>query len=107
MRAIGDRLVDGIDDPIFEKAGTLLYRGSLISERISGIRPWYDAHPAPTQPGGKDPLLPKTRAVYTMAGNYSAADVWSDLYSMVTLQRLAQTEFKKMNVLNLGRFLSQ
>ncbi|KAF9516953.1 hypothetical protein BS47DRAFT_1390275 [Hydnum rufescens UP504] len=99
MKTIGGQLVNDIDYPIFEKAGTLLYRGSLISERISGIRPWYDAHPAPVEPGGKDALLPETRAVYTMAENYSAADVWSDLYSMMTLQRLAQIEFEKMNVL--------
>ena len=100
LKTIGGELVTDIDFRIFEKAGKLLYEGSFVSERLAGIRTWYDAHPAPTEPGGKDALLAETRAIYTMAEkNYNAVDVWSDLCNMLTYQRLAQIEYGKMNVL--------
>jgi Asp-tRNA(Asn)/Glu-tRNA(Gln) amidotransferase A subunit family amidase len=100
VKSIGGQLVDDVDYSIFETAGKLLYEGSFVAERVSGVKEWYDAHPAPTKPDEKDPLLPETRAIYSAAAkNFSAVDAWSDLYKMMTSQRLAQVEFGKMNVL--------
>jgi Asp-tRNA(Asn)/Glu-tRNA(Gln) amidotransferase A subunit family amidase len=100
LQAIGGQLVHNVDYTIFEQAGKLLYEGSFVAERVSGVKEWYDAHPAPTKPDDKDALLPETRAIYDAAAkNFSAVDAWSDAFKMMSSQRLAQLEFRKMNVL--------
>lgn len=100
IKSIGGQLVDNVDYTVFEKAGKLLYEGSFVAERVSGVKEWYDAHPAPTKPEEKDPLLPEIRAIYSAAANnFSAVDAWSDTLKMMSSQRLAQVEFGKMNVL--------
>jgi Asp-tRNA(Asn)/Glu-tRNA(Gln) amidotransferase A subunit family amidase len=100
VKSIGGQLVDDVDYTVFEDAGRLLYEGSFVAERVAGVRDWYDAHPAPIEPGTKDALLPETRAIYSAAAkNYSAADAWSDVHKMMQGQRLAQVEYGKMNVL--------
>jgi Asp-tRNA(Asn)/Glu-tRNA(Gln) amidotransferase A subunit family amidase len=100
LKSIGGKLVDDVNYTVFEDAGKLLYEGSFVAERVSGVRGWYDAHPAPIKPGEKDPLLPEIRAIYSAAANnFSAADAWSDLFKMMSSQRLAQVEFGKVNVL--------
>jgi len=100
MKTIGGKLVGDVDYTVFEDAGRLLYEGSFVAERVSGVREWYDAHPAPTDPDVKDALLPEIRAIYSAAAsNFSAADAWSDAFKMMCSQRLAQVEYGKMNVL--------
>ena len=74
VKSIGGQLVDSVDYAVFENAGKLLYEGSFVAERVSGIKEWYDAHPPPTDPGAKDVLLPETRAIYDAAAkDFSAA----------------------------------
>jgi Asp-tRNA(Asn)/Glu-tRNA(Gln) amidotransferase A subunit family amidase len=100
MKSIGGQLVEDVDYTIFENAGRLLYEGSFVAERVSGVREWYDSHPAPTEPGSKDALLPEIRTIYDAAAkNFSAVDAWSDNLKMMNSQRLAQVEYGKMNVL--------
>jgi Asp-tRNA(Asn)/Glu-tRNA(Gln) amidotransferase A subunit family amidase len=100
VKAIGGQLVDDVNYGVFEDAGRLLYEGSFVAERVSGVREWYDAHPTPTDPDVKDALLPEIRAIYSAAANiFSAADAWSDALKMMSSQRLAQIEYGKMNVL--------
>jgi Asp-tRNA(Asn)/Glu-tRNA(Gln) amidotransferase A subunit family amidase len=100
VKTIGGQLVDNVRYTVFEDAGRLLYEGSFVAERVSGVREWYDAHPAPTEPDVKDALLPEIRAIYSAAANnFSAADAWSDTLKMMSSQRLAQVEYGKMNVL--------
>lgn len=100
MKTIGGKLVGDVDYTVFEDAGRLLYEGSFVAERVSGVREWYDAHPVPTDPDVKDALLPEIRAIYSAAAsNFSAADAWSDAFKMMCSQRLAQVEYEKMNVL--------
>jgi Asp-tRNA(Asn)/Glu-tRNA(Gln) amidotransferase A subunit family amidase len=100
VKEIGGQLVNGVDYTVFEDAGRLLYEGSFVAERVSGVREWYDAHPAPTDPDVKDALLPEIRAIYSAAANkFSAVDAWSDALKMMSSQRLAQVEYGKMNVL--------
>jgi len=100
VKTIGGQLVDNVRYTVFEDAGRLLYEGSFVAERVSGVREWYDAHPAPTEPDVKDALLPEIRAIYSAAANnFSAADAWSDALKMMSSQRLAQVEYGKMNVL--------
>jgi hypothetical protein len=53
VKAIGGQLVNDVDYTVFEDAGRLLYEGSFVAERVSGVREWYDAHPAPTSQTSK------------------------------------------------------
>jgi Asp-tRNA(Asn)/Glu-tRNA(Gln) amidotransferase A subunit family amidase len=100
VKAIGGQLINDVNYTVFEDAGRLLYEGSFVAERVSGVREWYDAHPVPTDPDVKDVLLPEIRAIYSAAANnFSAADAWSDALKMMNSQRLSQIEFRKMNVL--------
>jgi Asp-tRNA(Asn)/Glu-tRNA(Gln) amidotransferase A subunit family amidase len=100
MKSVGGQRIDTVDYTVFEDAGKLLYEGSFVAERVSGVREWYDAHQAPTEPDVKDALLPEIRAIYSAAANnFSAVDAWSDALKMMNSQRLAQVEFGKMNVL--------
>ena len=100
VKVIGGQLVSDVDYTVFEDAGRLLYEGSFVAERVSGVKKWYDAHPAPTEPEVKDALLPEIRVIYSAAANnFSAADAWSDALKMMSSQRLAQFEYEKMNVL--------
>jgi hypothetical protein len=100
VKTIGGQLVDDVNYTVFERAGRLLYEGSFVAERVSGVRDWYDAHPEPTDPDVKDVLLPEIRAIYSAAATkFSAVDAWSDALKMMDSQRLAQVEYGKMNVL--------
>src|SRR5258708_8810761 len=96
----GGSLVEDMDYTIFEDAGRLLYEGSFVAERVSGVREWYDAHPAPAPGSGeKDALLPEIRTIYDAAAkNFSAADAWSDALKMMQFQRRANAEFAEKNV---------
>ncbi len=96
----GGSLVEDLDYTIFEDAGRLLYEGSFVAERVSGVREWYDAHPAPA-PGSdeKDALLPEIRTIYDAAAkNFTAVDAWSDALKMMQCQRRANAEFAEKNV---------
>lgn len=100
LSGIGGSLVEDMDYTIFEDAGRLLYEGSFVSERVSGVREWYNAHPAPA-PGSneKDALLPEIRAIYDAAAkNFTAVDAWSDALKMMQYQRRANAEFAEKNV---------
>jgi allophanate hydrolase len=96
----GGSLVEDMDYTIFEDAGRLLYEGSFVAERVSGVREWYDAHPAPP-PGSdeKDALLPEIRTIYDAAAkNFTAVDAWSDALKMMQCQRRANAEFVEKDV---------
>ena len=96
----GGSLVEDMDYTIFEDAGRLLYEGSFVAERVSGVREWYDAHPAPP-PGSDemDALLPEIRTIYDAAAkNFTAVDAWSDAFKMMQCQRRADAEFAEKNV---------
>lgn len=100
VKSIGGQLVDTVNYSVFEDAGRLLYEGSFVAERVSGVKEWYDAHPAPTEPGKQDALLPEIRSIYHAAATgFTAADAWSDALKMMSSQRLAAYEYRKMNVL--------
>lgn len=100
VKSIGGQLDNTVDYTVFENAGRLLYEGSFVAERVSGVREWYDAHPAPMNPGEHDALLPEIRSIYQAAAtSFSAADAWSDALKMMSSQRLAAQEYQKINVL--------
>lgn len=82
---------------MFEDAGRLLYEGSFVAERVSGVKKWYDSHPAPKEGSGeKDALLPEIRSIYDAAATgFSAADAWEDARKQMHSQRLAAKEFRK------------
>jgi len=100
LSGCGGSLVDDMDYTIFEDAGRLLYEGSFVAERVSGVREWYNAHPAPA-PGSdeKDALLPEIRTIYDAAAkNFTAVDTWSDALKMMQCQRRANAEFAEKDV---------
>lgn len=96
-----------MDYGVFEDAGRLLYEGSFVAERVSGVREWYDAHPAPTN-GEEDALLPEIRSIYDAAAkSFTAVDAWNDLRKQMMGQRAAAREFAKgFQVRRLLFFLS-
>jgi hypothetical protein len=57
LKSVGGTMAEDVDYKVFEDAGRLLYEGSFVAERVSGVKEWYDAHPAPTKEGEEDALL--------------------------------------------------
>jgi hypothetical protein len=84
---------------LFEEAIKML-SGIFVAERVSGVREWYDAHPAPA-PGSdeKDALLPEIRTFYDAAAmSFTAVDTWDDALKMMQCQRRANAEFAEKNI---------
>ena len=100
ITGVGGTLVEDMDYTIFEDAGRLLYEGSFVAERVSGVREWYNAHPAPPPGSDKDDvLLPEIRVIYDAAAkNFTAVDAWTDAFKMMQYQRRANAEFSKKDV---------
>ena len=91
IQAIGGNLVQADYSP-FQKAGKLLYEGSFVAARVSGVgREWLDAH--------KDELLPPTREIYVNACNFSAVDAWNDMDLLAQFSLEARREFNKFDVI--------
>lgn len=90
LKSIGGKLFDEMDYTVFEEAGRLLYEGSFVAERVSGVKEWYDQHPAAEE----DALLPEIRSIYDAAAtSFTAADAWEDLRKQMASQRLAAKQF--------------
>ena len=100
ITGVGGTLVEDMDYTIFEDAGRLLYEGSFVAERVSGVKEWYNAHPAPPPGSDKeDALLPEIRTIYDAAArNFTAVDAWTDALKMMQYQRRANAEFAEKNV---------
>lgn len=97
---VGGVKSNSLDYTVFEDAGRLLYEGSFVSERVSGIQAWWDDHPAPAI-GSKDEdvLLPEIRSIYHAAAtSFKATDAWNDLRKQMESQRLSALEFRKFQV---------
>jgi len=98
--SVGGKKAANVDYTIFEEAGKLLYEGSFVAQRVSGIQEWYSAHPPPASPNEEDCLLPEIRTIYEAAAkNFTALDAWRDKDTMAAMQRKTQIEFRKYQVL--------
>ncbi|KAM0753514.1 amidase signature enzyme [Meredithblackwellia eburnea MCA 4105] len=101
MSEIGGKISPKVDYTVFEDAGRLLYEGSFVAERVSGVQEWYNKHPKPAEGSGEeDALLPEIRAIYDAAATgFTAAEAWTDALKLMEGQRKAALEFKKFQVL--------
>jgi len=95
LSTIGGKQFAAIDYTVFEHAGRLLYEGSFVAERVSGVKSWYDAHPKPSKEGEKDVLLPEIRTIYDGANEFKATTAWEDARQQMISQRKVAKEFKK------------
>jgi allophanate hydrolase len=91
VKAIGGELVQADYCP-FTTAGKLLYEGSFVAERVSGVGlDWLLAH--------ADNLLPSTREIYLNATKFTAVDAFNDLDCLAKCALLARREFEKFDIL--------
>ena len=91
VEAIGGKLVQADYSP-FAKAGKLLYEGSFVAARVSGVgREWLDKH--------KDDLLPPTREIYMNACKFTAVDAFNDIDLLAQCSLNARREFQKFDIL--------
>ena len=91
VKSIGGNLVEADYSP-FADAGKLLYEGSFVAARVSGVgREWLDAH--------KDDLFPSTREIYMNATKFSAVDAFNDLDLLAHYSLAARREFEKFDIL--------
>jgi allophanate hydrolase len=91
VKAIGGKLVQADYSP-FANAGKLLYEGSFVAARVSGVgREWLDKH--------KDDLLPPTREIYMNACKFTAVDAFNDLDLLAQCSLAARREFEKFDIL--------
>ena len=91
VKEVGGKLVEADYAP-FAEAGKLLYEGSFVAARVSGVgREWLDAH--------ADELLPSTREIYVNATKFSAVDAWNDLDLLAMCSLHARQEFEKFDIL--------
>jgi allophanate hydrolase len=85
----------GVASPIdfapFMTAAKLLYDGPWIAERLAAIRSFYAAH--------ADDMLPVTRSIIGSATKISAVDAFEGQYELRRIARLAQEQWRRMDVL--------
>jgi allophanate hydrolase len=91
VKSIGGKLVEADYSP-FANAGKLLYEGSFVAARVSGVgREWLEAH--------KEDLLPPTREIYMNATKFSAVDAFNDLDLLARCSLASRREFQKFDIL--------
>jgi allophanate hydrolase len=91
VQSMGGHLVQADYTP-FQKAGKLLYEGSFVAARVSGVgREWLEAN--------KDELLPATREIYVNACRFTAVDAWNDMDLLAQCALEARREFNKFDVI--------
>lgn len=77
----------------FRQAADLLYSGPWVAERLAAIEPFLDQHEAD--------MHPVVARIISGARRYSAADAYRAAYRLRELQRAAEAEWRKMDVLCL------
>lgn len=91
VKAIGGELVEADYTP-FTTAGKLLYEGSFVAERVSGVGLTWLLENA-------DKLLPSTRKIYLDATKFTAIDAFNDLDLLAKCALLARREFEKFDII--------
>jgi allophanate hydrolase len=82
-----------IDYAPFLAAAKLLYEGPWIAERLAAIRGFHAAH--------ADAILPVTRSIIGGAARTSAVEAFEGQYELRRISRLAQEQWRRMDVLLL------
>lgn len=90
LAKLGGEAVE-IDFRPFREAGSLMFGGPWVAERLAGLRDFLDARP--------EALLPVTREIIESARRWSAADGFAALYRLRELQRLTEQVWRGIDVL--------
>jgi allophanate hydrolase len=77
----------------FRDAGRLLYEGPWVAERLHATQTLLSKSP--------QAMLPVTREIIEGARNYSALDAYRAQYELAALRRVADSEFREIDVLLL------
>lgn len=89
---LGGQLVE-IDYAPFRETAALLYQGPWVAERWAALRNFHAKN--------ADAFFPVTRKIVEGANQLSAADTFDGFYKLAALQRRADAEWEKMDVLLL------
>ena len=82
-----------IDLAPFLEAGALLYDGPWVAERLAGLREFLSDEP--------DAVLPLTRGIVQSGRRFDAVAAFDGLHELKNLERLAQAQWQKMDLLLL------
>lgn len=90
LERLGGEAVE-IDFSPFREAGSLMFGGPWVAERLAGLSDFLDRRP--------EALLPVTREIIESARRWSAADAFRALYRLRALQRLTAAVWREIDVL--------
>ncbi|AOU96998.1 allophanate hydrolase [Acidihalobacter yilgarnensis] len=90
LEALGGRRIE-IDFASFLAAGSLLYDGPWVAERLAAIGHFMHQHP--------EALLPITRRILEDGMAYDAAETFTAQYRLAALRRSAEMEMARVDVL--------
>jgi allophanate hydrolase len=82
-----------IDFRPFRAAADLLYSGPWVAERLTAIKPFFEAH--------ADEMDPTVRTIIGGASKYSAVDTFDAMYKLEDFRKQTQTEWARMDVMLL------
>jgi len=92
LKAIGGEHVE-VDFELFRRAASLLYAGPWVAERLAAIESFLGDHYAD--------MNPVVRDIIRGGQNYSAVDAFRGEYKLRALQREAEQQWQRMDVLAL------
>jgi allophanate hydrolase len=92
LRELGGIAVE-IDFEPFALAGSLLYEGPWLAERLASTQEFMQKRP--------EALLPLTRQIIQAAGRFDAVSAFKGSYTLRALRRRSVEQWKKMDVLLL------
>ncbi len=80
-----------IDFAPFLETAQLLYEGPWVAERYTAIREFFDAKP--------EAIFPVTKQIIGKAAKFTAADTYSAMYKLKSLQRKAEAVWSEIDVM--------
>jgi allophanate hydrolase len=83
--------IETFDFQDFQEAGSLIFDGPLLAERLASIGPFLDDHP--------DEVHEVVKAIVVKAGSYSAVDLYNALHCLKELQARVLAMMDRFNVL--------
>jgi amidase/allophanate hydrolase len=90
LEAMGGTAVP-VDFAVFREAGTMMFDGPWVAERVAAIGDFVAAH--------ADDVLPVTRSIFATAFQYGAVDTFAAQYRREALKRQAEALFATIDVL--------
>jgi allophanate hydrolase len=87
-----------LDLTSFFEAGSLLYQGAWVAERLADLEPFMAAHPLGTHP---DSVIPVVREIIEGGARFSAADAFRTQHRLRTLRHLTRPVWDDVDALLL------